>query len=167
MNINEKVIDFKRYLAKDNPLTGKLYFGPFNHEIDEGFESACKTVEKKIAEAIDNQSVIGQLWTKNGFNEKADLKDLDNSLKLIARAQATLETLDAQMQDGQNDIPNVFRFMNTPPGYLEEPDPDQSQRQGITDLNLPSMHSLLGDVNDLNMDDRVLKMIDLMSDKEI
>ncbi len=160
MSNEKKVLDFKRYLAKDNPLTGKLYFGPFNHEVDEGFESACKAAEKKIANAIDNQAVIGQLWNKRGFNHEASLEDLHKSIMLISKAQATLDTLDAQMENGQNDIPDVMRFMNTPPGYLEEADPDQSQRQGVMDINLP------GDLAPDNMDERVLQMINMMNTEE-
>jgi len=160
MSNENKVLDFKRYLAKDNPLTGKLYFGPFNHEVDEGFESACKAAEKKIANAIDNQAVIGQLWNKRGFNYEASLEDLHKSIMLISKAQATLDTLDAQMDNGQNDIPDVMRFMNTPPGYLEEVDPDQSQRQGVMDINLP------GDLAPDNMDERVLQMINMMNTDE-
>ena len=160
MSNDKKIVDFKKYLAKDNPLTGKLYFGPFNHEIDEGFEAACKVAESKIANAINNDAVKGHLWTKQGFNYNASLEDLHNSLTLISKAQATLETLDAQMQDGQNDIQEVMRFMNNPPGYLEIADPDQSQRQGVTTLNLPE------NMSEDNMDDRVMQMLSLMSQEK-
>jgi hypothetical protein len=157
MSNEKKVLDFKKYLAKDNPLTGKLYFGPFNHDVDEGFESSVKAAEKKIATAIDNQAVIGHLWKTSGFNYDASIEDLHNSLMLISKAQATLGTLDAQMENGQNDIPDVMRFMNAPPGYLEEGDPDQSQRQGVADMNLP------GDLASDNMDERVLQIINMMN----
>lgn len=152
---DKKILEFKKYLAKDNPLTGPLYFGNINHDVDQGFELAIKTIEKKIAKAIDNESVIGQLWTKKGFNYKADLNDLHNSLILISKAQSKLDVIDAQNKDQEN-IPEVMKFKNTLPGYLEEADPDQSQRQGVLTMNLPEF-------SDDNIDNRMLQMADLLN----
>lgn len=150
----KKIIDFKKYLKKDNPLTGKLYFGNIDHEVDEGFEAAIKLLEKKISKAVD-RSVKGQLWTSSGFNYKATVEDVNNAIKLIT-SQATLDAIGPYSEE--NERPSAVNFRNTPEGYLEEVDPDQSQRQGVMDTIIPD------DV--LNLDERFIELARLLSEKK-
>lgn len=156
----KKIIDFKRYLKKDNPLTGKLYFGEEDHEVDEGFEAAVKLLEKKISKAID-RSIEGQLWSASGFNYDASLQDVKTSINLIVNCQASLDAIGPYEDHQMYDRPSAMNFSNTPPGYLEEADPDQSQRQGVQDQKIPK------DVlSDLNQDERFIQLMDLMNSQE-
>ena len=153
------VVDFKKYLSKDNPLTGKLYFGKIDHEPDEGLESALKLLEKEVSKKA-GVSIEGMLWTKSGLNPQADVTDLDRSLKLIVNAVATLDALGPPT----GEVPTAVNFSNTPPGYLEEADPDQSQRQGVSDQILPEDLALMADDKEDadNLDDRVLEIFKLL-----
>lgn len=156
-NKNKKVIDFKKYLKKDNPLTGKLYFGKEDHEVDEGFESAVKLLEKKISKAI-NRSIEGQLWSVSGFNYNASLQDIKTSIHLIVNATATMDSIGPYTDHQEIDRPSAVNFSNTPPGYLEEVDPDQSQRQGIFQQKIPE-----DILDDISQDDRVIELLNLMN----
>jgi len=150
------VINFKKYLSKDNPLTGRLYFGNIDHEVDQGLESALKLLEKKISTAIDSASIQGQLWTKSGMNPDASVQDVQRAIQLIVKAQATLDALGPT----NGEVPNAVNFSNTPPGYLENVDPDQSQRQGVLDQNLPE------DLGKNNLDDRIIEMLNIINNKK-
>jgi len=156
----KSIIDFKKYLSKDNPLTKKLYFGNIDHEPDEGLESALKILEMEVSKKA-GASIEGMLWTKKGLNPNATVQDLHRSIELVVKSQATLDAIGPPT----GDVPSAVNFSNTPPGYLEEVDPDNSQRTGVLTQNMPeSFAADSGEVEDEGtIDERVLEMIELLS----
>lgn len=150
-----KIVDFKKFLSKDNKLTPKLYFGDFNHEQNQGLEQAVKELEIKISKAID-RNVIGMLWTSAGLNTEASLDDINKSINLIIKAQATLDSL-PPYKEQETERPIAMNFMNTPADYLEEMDPDKSQRAGVQTHKLP-LDLSINNKNSLNQDTRLLEL---------
>lgn len=144
-----KIISFKKYLSKNNPVIGKLYFGDINHEIDQGFELSIKSLEKKISKAI-NKDITGIIWN-NGLVKDASVEDIDKALKLIV-ANPGLDQL-GPVKDQELDKPIVINNRNQPEGYLEEIDPDKSQRIAVTEQKIPKTTE----------DERFFALIDMLN----
>src|SRR5690606_19824043 len=144
-----KIISFKKYLSQNNPVIGKLYFGDINHEIDQGFELSIKSLEKKISKAI-NKDITGTIWN-NGLVKDASVEDIDKALKLIV-ANPGLDQL-GPVKDQELDKPIVINNRNQPEGYLEEVDPDKSQRIAVTEQKVPKTTE----------DERFFALIDMLN----
>ena len=173
----KNVKKFKEYLSKKNPVIGRLYFGGIDHEFDEGFEAALKAAEKKVSKAI-NSSIEGQLFSNGSLNPLCSVEDLDRSLGIISKANATMDSLGPP--DG--DVPSAMNFSNTPPGYEQEVDPADTQQTGATEQAIPKVsisdidwekeresffnNNKKKDVKDNNIDNRMVGLVDLIKNVE-
>lgn len=152
----KKVIEFKDYLSRNNPVVGKLYFGKVDHNVDSGFESSVKLLEKKISKAI-NHSIEGQLWTSAGFNYNADINDLSKAISIIKSAQASVQStvFTGKPSEEEEDILNFFA-----PKTISNMDPYNTEvditTNGIYPANSPST---------LTQDDRILELFKLLEEK--
>ena len=153
----DKVKKIKHYLSFDNPIIGRVYFGNVDHQVDQGLESAIKLVEKKISKAI-NRSVEGLLWKAGGLNPDTSVEDIQNSINLISKAQASVQTT---VFRGEPNSENDWSFQFFAQPTIENPDPYNTQVDSIVNSIYPSLTP-----ETLTQDERALAILELMKDQE-
>lgn len=129
---NSKVIDFKKYLKSIGMYDGDVNSDQADHQ----FIGALQKIERDIAKAIGNDSVIGLIWQGNGINAQTSPEDIQNALSLI-KQKKTAQSLDT-FEVNQDANPIATKTVPTQDDMgLEVGDPIMSQQIGKSYNKVP------------------------------
>lgn len=149
------ILAFKAYLKSKG-----MYSGDISNPIaDAQLIQSLQTIERKIAEALDNTAVVGMLWQGNKINPQATPQDTEKALKLIEAhtlkkdAQATVDAFD--VDEYQSEPPSATKQNLTgDEAANQQLDPSDSQQIGKTIQEITNVTA---------MDDRIIALVKLLS----
>ena len=131
-----------------------LKIGNPNDGLDDELIYAIKTAESKLSNLIPSDNII--------FQNNISPEEYHKSL-LLVEAQATMDAMGPAPT--RDELPSATKFMvSDEESKLNSWDPNYTQQQGITSVQLPKNENL--EKSPENLDDRMLAILDLIQESE-